>query len=186
MGRAATKSWWLVELRGVFAIIFGLCAIFLPMLSLAWLIWLFAAFVAADGVLCLVASCMARLQDEPWGLAASAGFAFMVIAAAALQARTASAAGALVLAIVWSAAYAVVLLAAVAQSHGGRGRAATGAAGVVCLLLGAALWTQAPLPGVTILHWVGYFALALGCLRLALAAQLQGFSEASATELTGG
>jgi uncharacterized membrane protein HdeD (DUF308 family) len=48
------RNWWLVEIRGVSAIAFGILAFLWPNLTLVVLITLFAAFVLIDGIALLV------------------------------------------------------------------------------------------------------------------------------------
>jgi len=48
------RNWWLVEIRGVSAIAFGILAFLWPNLTLVVLITLFAAFVLIDGIALLI------------------------------------------------------------------------------------------------------------------------------------
>ncbi|MBB1636336.1 HdeD family acid-resistance protein [Cupriavidus sp. UME77] len=48
------KLWWVVALRGILAVLFGICAFFAPIATLAALVLLFGAFAAADGVSALL------------------------------------------------------------------------------------------------------------------------------------
>jgi uncharacterized membrane protein HdeD (DUF308 family) len=54
--RVHTPSWWVLALRGLVAIVFGLAALFWPGLILAVLIVLFGAYALLDGVLSVIAA----------------------------------------------------------------------------------------------------------------------------------
>ena len=53
--RDHTPSWWVLALRGLVAILFGLAALFWPGLILAVLIVFFGAYALVDGILAIVA-----------------------------------------------------------------------------------------------------------------------------------
>jgi len=65
------KLWWVVALRGLFAILFGLFAFFAPIATLAALILVFGAFAAADGIgaLFMAISGKQRETSDRWILA---------------------------------------------------------------------------------------------------------------------
>jgi uncharacterized membrane protein HdeD (DUF308 family) len=54
--RDHTPSWWVLALRGLVAILFGLAALFWPGLILTVLIVFFGAYALVDGVLALIAA----------------------------------------------------------------------------------------------------------------------------------
>jgi uncharacterized membrane protein HdeD (DUF308 family) len=56
MVHALAKNWWLLLLRGIAAIIFGLLAFAWPGLTLLTLILLYGAYALVDGVLAIVAA----------------------------------------------------------------------------------------------------------------------------------
>ncbi|WP_237057391.1 HdeD family acid-resistance protein [Microbulbifer sediminum] len=67
--RVLTENWWVLLLRGLCAVLFGLLAFIWPGLSLLTLVILFGAFVLADGFLALVAAVLGRHKSTPlWWL----------------------------------------------------------------------------------------------------------------------
>ena len=55
MSALLARNWWAMALRGVFAVLFGLAALILPLTTVASLVLLFAAYMLADGVFAIVA-----------------------------------------------------------------------------------------------------------------------------------
>jgi uncharacterized membrane protein HdeD (DUF308 family) len=51
-----SRNWWALVVRGIVAVIFGLCAIILPGLTVTALVLLFGAYVLVDGVFMIVAA----------------------------------------------------------------------------------------------------------------------------------
>jgi uncharacterized membrane protein HdeD (DUF308 family) len=60
------RSWWLILLFGIFAIVFGLVAIFDPVRAGAGMVWAIGIMAVAEGVLTLIA---AFKKDAPMGKA---------------------------------------------------------------------------------------------------------------------
>ena len=56
MVHAKEKNWWLLLLRGIAAIVFGMLAFAWPGLTLLTLILFYGAFALVDGVLAIVAA----------------------------------------------------------------------------------------------------------------------------------
>ena len=54
MSRSLAQNWWALAIRGVLAILFGLAAFVLPLTTLQALVFLFAVYIAADGVFAIV------------------------------------------------------------------------------------------------------------------------------------
>ena len=63
------RHWWLILLRGICAILFGVLAFVWPGLTLLTLILLYGAFMLVDGVLALAAAIMGGAPAPRWWLA---------------------------------------------------------------------------------------------------------------------
>lgn len=69
MLHALANAWWLVLLRGILSIVFGVLAFGWPGLTLVTLVLLYGAFVLVDGVLSLIGAFTGRLKPMPtWWL----------------------------------------------------------------------------------------------------------------------
>lgn len=69
MLHALARNWWLILLRGICAILFGVLTFLWPGLSLLTLVLLYGAFALADGVLSLAAAIAGDTATSRWWLA---------------------------------------------------------------------------------------------------------------------
>ena len=63
------RNWWLLLLRGIAAIVFGVLTFVWPGLTLLTLLFLYGAFALVDGILSLVAALMGGAPAPRWWLA---------------------------------------------------------------------------------------------------------------------
>jgi len=66
---ALAKNWWLVLLRGLCAVIFGVLAFAWPGITLVTLVLLYGGFALADGILAIAAAIMGSHSAPRWWLA---------------------------------------------------------------------------------------------------------------------
>jgi uncharacterized membrane protein HdeD (DUF308 family) len=69
MLHALAKNWWLLLLRGVCAIIFGILTFIWPGITLVTLVLFYGAFALVDGVLALIAAITGGSPAPRWWLA---------------------------------------------------------------------------------------------------------------------
>lgn len=74
LGAVLSRTWWLLLLRGLFAIAFGALLWTQPGISLTALIIVFGAYVLADGLLGIWAAISARDQSDDWWVMLLWGF----------------------------------------------------------------------------------------------------------------
>ncbi len=164
----AQHNWWLMLLRGIFAIIFGLIALLVPGIALLALIYLFAAFAFIEGVLTLLVAIMERNRLPRWGWLVVEGVAGIIVG---------------ILAFVWPGLTALVLLyfvAAWALVTGVLEIAAaftTGSwllaiAGVLSVVFGIILFVHPGAGLLAILWLVGIYAIIYGVILIVHAFQL--------------
>jgi uncharacterized membrane protein HdeD (DUF308 family) len=178
MMRTLAQNWWVVVLRGVAAVLFGLAAIAWPGITLAVLILLYGAYALADGVLALVAALASRQPgDFPWGMLLAG------LAAIAAGVLTFLWPGLSALVLVYLiAGWAIVrgvfeIVTAVALRKEIDNEWLLAASGALSVLLGIFL-VAAPGAGAIALLWViGAFAVVAGILMIALGFRLKGANE---------
>jgi len=69
MLHALAKNWWLLLLRGIAAIVFGVLTFIWPGITLLTLLFLYGAFALVDGVLALAAAIVGGVPAPRWWLA---------------------------------------------------------------------------------------------------------------------
>ena len=62
------RHWWVLVLRGVAAIIFGVIAFTHPLMAAVTLVWFFGAWVLIDGIFRVVGAIGHHASDSDWGL----------------------------------------------------------------------------------------------------------------------
>jgi uncharacterized membrane protein HdeD (DUF308 family) len=70
--------WWLVLLRGVFAIILGILAFIMPVTVAAGVVWVFAFYAIFDGIITITQAVSARKSDPGWGWLLTLGIVSLI------------------------------------------------------------------------------------------------------------
>lgn len=70
MVRMLGENWWVLLIRGIVAILFGIMAFIWPGLTLRTLVLLFGAFALVDGIFGLFGAFSARSYESRWWVAA--------------------------------------------------------------------------------------------------------------------
>ncbi len=173
MSHALARNWWALALRGVAAVMFGLAAFLLPLVTVQALVLLFAAYMIVDGVFAITAGVRAAARHDRWGLLILEGVANLVAGGLAFMLPGLTALVFVTLLGVWAVVSGVLAVVAAFRLHGTHGRWWMALAGLVSVAWGAMLFF-APIAGaVALAWWLGAYALAFGALLLALAVRLR-------------
>jgi uncharacterized membrane protein HdeD (DUF308 family) len=173
MIRPLAANWWLILLRGAFAILFGLVALIFPGITLVTFVWVFGAFVLVDGVTSIAAAIRGGTMTPRWWLA--------VVGLSGIAAG--------ILAIVWPGMTALILITFIGVWSIVRGVfEIVGAirlrqhidnewmlvgAGLLSVIFGIAVLV-APGAGALALAWlIGVYAVASGLMLVGLALRLR-------------
>lgn len=171
------RNWWLVVLRGVFAILFGVLTLIWPGLSLLTLVLLYGVFALFDGVLSVGAAIMGGNRMPRWWLAV-AGILGIVVG---------------VLTLVWPgitglvllyfiAAWAIVvgilqIIGAIRLRKEIEGEWWLIAAGVLSVIFGVLILIYPAAGALGIAFMIAWFAIVWGALLLALGWRLRKHAE---------
>ena len=67
IGKVTTAIWWLVLIRGIFAVIFGIIALFAPLIAGFAVVFVFAAYALIEGIIEIVHAIRTRSSNSRWG-----------------------------------------------------------------------------------------------------------------------
>ena len=182
MRQLLANSWWVLALRGLVALLFGILALLWPGVTLIFLVALFAAYAIVSGVVAL-AGALRNRSDRGWWLALVLG---LVSVAAGILAIFYPGITALALVIVMgvnavlSGVLEIAMAVRLRREIEGKGEWLLGLAGLVSILFGAFVLAF-PGPGALALVWlVALHAMTIGILLLIAAFRLRASARTSA------
>jgi uncharacterized membrane protein HdeD (DUF308 family) len=167
------RNWWAIGLRGAFAIVFGLIALFLPGATMLSLALVFAVYALADGVFGVVSALRAGQSGQRWGLLAFEGLVNIGVGVIAVLWPGITVVAFVLLVAIWAVTTGALELAAAFRLGTGDGRWWLVIGGLVSLLYGALLFVAPLLGAVVLTWWLGAYALIFGVSLVVLAFQLK-------------
>jgi uncharacterized membrane protein HdeD (DUF308 family) len=176
-----TRNWWLVALRGLLAILFGILALVWPQVTLEALILFFGAYALLDGLFTLFSALTARRRYEQWIRWVVFGLLGFVLGLLVLVWPRATS---LVLVFLIAARALLVgvfeIIAAVELRREITGEWLLGLSGILSVAFGVLLLIW-PGSGIVALAWlIGIYAILFGVLLVVLAFRLRGWSQTGA------
>ena len=78
MVASLSRYWWVLAIRGVAAILFGIAAFAWPGITLAALVLLFGAYALVDGIFAVVNGFSVRKENERWWMVILEGLAGII------------------------------------------------------------------------------------------------------------
>ena len=177
MSTVLARNWWLVALRGVFAILFGIVAFVAPLATILTLVLFFSAYMLVDGIFGIVASVRAAQRDERWGLLLLEGLLDILVGVAAFLMPAAAVWAFVYLVALWALVSGGLMLAAAFRLHLHYGRWWLVLGGVISILFGLALLINPGMSALVLTWWMGGYAIAFGVMLVILAFRLRGRHE---------
>jgi uncharacterized membrane protein HdeD (DUF308 family) len=168
------QNWWAIALRGVFAILFGLIALFVPGATILSLVLFFSAYMLVDGVFGIVSAVRAARKGERWGLLVLEGIADIAVGIIALLWPGLTAVAFVLLLAAWSIVSGGLMLGAAFRLSQAHGRWWLALGGLVSIIFGVLLVIAPVIGAVVLTWWLGAYALVFGALLLAAAFKLRG------------
>ena len=131
MSAGRSHNWWAIGLRGAAAILFAVTILSLPPQTVAPLVFLFAAYLTADGAFAIVSGMRAPRWGSRWPMLILEGSVNLAAAAAFLVWQSVAAVALVPIATAWAVITGGLLLAAAHRMSGSEGRWILVLAGVV-------------------------------------------------------
>lgn len=169
-----SRNWWLVVVRGVLAILFGLAALFWPGLTFFLLILMFGAYAIVDGIFAIWSGVVRSRYSSRWWVFLLEGI-IGVVAGVIAWLRPGWAAVALVLVIaIWAVLTGILeIIAAIRLRREITNEWLLGFSGFVSVLLGILLFFQPLTGGLVVTLMIGAYALIFGVLLVVLGFRLR-------------
>jgi len=167
-------NWWLLALRGLVAVLFGVLAFMWPGATLITLVWLFGAFALVNGILSLVLAAKTPKGYPKVGSLILGGLLGILAALLAFVMPGITALGLLILIAAWAIVTGIMeLVAAVRLRKIINNEWLLVLAGIASVVFGVILLFQ-PAAGALALIWlIGAWAFVFGILLMILAFRMR-------------
>jgi len=163
-------NWWLLALRGLAAIIFGILAFIWPAITLLGLMILFGAFALVNGVLSLVLAAKAPKGYPRFGSLILGGILGIIAGVVTFFWPALTAAGLLILIAAWAILTGILeIVAAIRLRKEIVNEWLLALVGILSVIFGVLLLLQPAAGAVVLIWWIGAYALVFGILLLILA-----------------
>jgi uncharacterized membrane protein HdeD (DUF308 family) len=168
------RDWWIIVLRGLAAVLFGIVAFVWPNVTLAALVLLFGAYVLVDGVLGLVVGLTRKSERRRWWVLALEGLAGIALGVLTFLSPQVTALVLLYGIAAWAILTGVLEIAAAIRLRKEiDNEVLLGLSGVVSIGLGVLLVLFPGAGAVSLIWMLGAYALVFGLILMALGFRLR-------------
>jgi uncharacterized membrane protein HdeD (DUF308 family) len=175
-------NWWLLALRGLVAVLFGMLAFMWPAATLITLVWLFGAFALVNGVLSLVLATKTKGYPKVGSLILG-GLLGILAGLLAFVMPGITALGLLILIAAWAIATGIMeLVAAVRLRKIINNEWLLVLAGIASVLFGILLLLRPAVGALALIWWIGAWAIVSGILFMILAFRMRNWKGFIAVE----
>jgi uncharacterized membrane protein HdeD (DUF308 family) len=173
MSAVLAHNWWVVALRGVLGIVFGVIALVLPGATMLSLVLLFSAYMLVDGTFAIISAVRAARKRKRWGLLTLEGIVNIATGVLAFLWPSLTVLAFVLLVAAWAILSGSLMLGAAFRLSKDHGRWWLVFGGAVSVVYGVLL-IIAPLIGAIVLTWwLGAYALVFGAVLLILGLKLR-------------
>jgi uncharacterized membrane protein HdeD (DUF308 family) len=177
------RNWWLLALRGLFAVLFGILAFAWPGLTLLTLIYLFGWYALINGILSFFLAAKAPKGYSRLASLILGGLISILAGLLTFFMPGITALGLLILIAAWAIVNGIMEIAAAIKLR----KVITNEwllilAGIASIIFGVLLFVQPGAGALVLVWWIGSFALVFGILLMILAFKMRnwkGFAAAT-------
>jgi uncharacterized membrane protein HdeD (DUF308 family) len=186
MANDLARNWWLLALRGIAGILFGITAFVWPESTLAALVLVFGAYVFVDGIFAVVAGIGMRRHMDRWWLIVLEGAAGIILGVLTFLSPDTTTLVLLTFIAAWSIVTGIFEIAtAVRLRKLMPNEWLLILSGVVSIIIGGLLLAQPGAGAISIVWLLGAYALLFGILTLMLAFRVRGMRDTIGRQATG-
>ena len=173
LSEVLAERWWVVGLRGLFGIAFGLICLLVPAAAILSLVLLFSAYMLVDGVFGIYSGIKAARSGDRWGLLILEGIVDIAAGLIAFIWPAITAVAFVLIIAIWALVSGALMLVSAFRLNIEHGRWWLALGGVASIIFGVVL-IIAPVVGAAVLTWwLGAYALVFGVVLIVLAFQLR-------------
>ena len=174
MARTLSQNWWLVALRGVLAILFGIAAFVWPGITLLTLVLFFGVYAIVDGVIAIVTG-LSRTRETPrWWMFLLEGLLNIGAGIVALLMPDLATLVLIYILASWAVITGILeIVAAVRLRHEITNEWFLALGGVLSIGLGILLFLQPAAGSLAIIWTIGAYAVLFGILLVILGIRLR-------------
>jgi uncharacterized membrane protein HdeD (DUF308 family) len=167
-------NWWLLALRGLVAVVFGVLAFVWPGATLITLVWLFGAFALVNGILSLILAAKTPKGYPKVGSLIFGGLLGILAGLLAFVMPGITALGLLILIAAWAIVTGVMeLVAAVRLRKIIANEWLLILAGIASIAFGGLLLFQPAIGALALIWWIGAWAVVFGILLMICAFRMR-------------
>ena len=171
-----SRYWWMILLRGVAWLLFGILVYAQPAISLVTLTLLFGAFVLWDGIGNVVSAIGGRRENENWGVLLLTGLAGIAIGALTFYDPSITALGLLFYIAVWVTGTGLLqVVAGIRLRKEIEGEFWLILSGLISIALGVFLVARPGAGALSVLWVIATYAVLFGIILVVLAFRVRSF-----------
>ena len=171
------RNWWVVLLRGVASIIFGLATLYAPGISAAALVLVFGAYAFADGILAIISAIRRRGANDRWWVLLIEGLMGVTVGVVTLLWFEMSALALLHVITAWALVTGgLEIAAAIRLRKVMSGEWLLVLSGIASVAFGVLLMLFPGASALAVILWIGAYALVSGVLLIVFSFRLRSWA----------